>query len=40
MSTANDLNQRWVIDMGLPGPDNGHGGKHLILPPGQPQACR
>ena len=21
MCTANDLNQRWVIDMGLPGPD-------------------
>jgi hypothetical protein len=34
MSTANDLNQRWVIDMGLPGPDKGQGGKHLILPPG------
>ena len=31
MSTANDLNQRWVIDMGLPGPDKGQGGKHLIL---------
>ena len=23
MCTANDLNQRWVIDMGLPGPDGG-----------------
>ena len=34
MSTANDLNQRWVIDMGLPGPDRGQGGRHLILPPG------
>ena len=34
MSTANDLNQRWVIDMGLPGPDQGQGGKHLVLPPG------
>jgi len=34
MSTANDLNQRWVIDMGLPGPDKGRGGKHLVLPPG------
>jgi len=30
MSTANDLNQRWVIDMGLPGPDAGTGGKHVI----------
>ena len=31
---VNDLNQRWVMDMGLPGPDEGKGGKHLILPPG------
>jgi hypothetical protein len=28
-----DLNQRWVADMGLPGPDAGKGGKHLLLPP-------
>jgi hypothetical protein len=34
MSTMNDLNQRWVMDMGLPGPDKGQGGKHLVLPPG------
>jgi hypothetical protein len=34
MSTANDLNQRWVIDMGLPGPDKGQGGTHVVLPPG------
>lgn len=34
MSSTNDLNQRWVMDMGLPGPDKGKGGKHLILPPG------
>ena len=33
MSTMNDLNQRWVMDMGLPGPDQGHGGRHLVLPP-------
>ena len=33
MSTANDLNQRWIIDMGLPGPDHGAGGKHLIVGP-------
>jgi hypothetical protein len=25
---------RWVIDIGLPGPDRGEGGKYLILPPG------
>jgi hypothetical protein len=30
---AMDLNQRWVADMGLPGPDAGKGGKHLLLPP-------
>jgi len=29
-----DLNQRWVADMGLPGPDAGQGGKHLVVPPG------
>jgi hypothetical protein len=34
MATANDLNQRWVVDMGLPGPDAGKGGKHLICGPG------
>ena len=31
---AMDLHQRWVADMGLPGPDVGKGGKHLLLPPG------
>lgn len=31
---AMDVNQRWVADMGLPGPDAGKGGKHIILPPG------
>jgi hypothetical protein len=30
---VNDHNMRWVLDMGLNGPDKGHGGKHLILPP-------
>ncbi len=30
---AMDVNQRWVADMGIPGPDAGKGGKHLILPP-------
>ena len=28
-----DHYQGWVLDMGLPGPDGGKGGKHLILPP-------
>jgi len=30
---ANDHHQRFIADMGLPGPDAGKGGKHLILPP-------
>jgi hypothetical protein len=33
IGAANDLNFRWVFDMGLPGPDAGKGGKHLLLPP-------
>jgi hypothetical protein len=28
-----DVNQRWVADMGLPGPDVGKGGKHLLIGP-------
>jgi hypothetical protein len=34
MGVVNDLHQRWVMDYGLPGPDQGKGGKHLLLPPG------
>src|SRR5579871_3282194 len=30
---ADDHYQGWVLDMGLPGPDGGKGGKHLIVPP-------
>ncbi|MFD2941902.1 DUF1254 domain-containing protein [Flavobacterium notoginsengisoli] len=30
---AMDVNQRWVADMGIPGPDAGNGGRHLLLPP-------
>jgi hypothetical protein len=30
MSAVNDLNQLWVVDIGLPGPDKGKSGKHLI----------
>jgi hypothetical protein len=33
LAVVMDLNQRWVADMGVPGPDAGHGGKHLLLPP-------
>lgn len=34
MSSTNDMNQIWVMDAGLPGPDKGKGGKHLLVPPG------
>jgi hypothetical protein len=30
---VDDHYQGWVMDMGLPGPDAGKGGKHLVLPP-------
>jgi len=32
--TVNDAYFRFVVDMGMPGPDRGKGGKYLILPPG------
>lgn len=31
--TVNDAYFRFVVDMGMPGPDRGQGGKYLILPP-------
>jgi len=31
--TVNDAFFRFVVDMGVPGPDRGEGGKYLILPP-------
>jgi hypothetical protein len=31
---ADDHYQGWILDLGLPGPNEGKGGKHLILPPG------
>ena len=34
LGIVNDHNFGWVQDIGLPGPDAGNGGKHLILPPG------
>lgn len=34
LGAALDINQRWIMDMGIPGPDAGKGGKHLLLPPG------
>lgn len=30
---ADDHYQGWILDLGLPGPNEGKGGKHLILPP-------
>jgi hypothetical protein len=34
MATVNDLNQLWVLDIGMPGPAGAAGGKHLLIPPG------
>ena len=31
---VDDHHQTWIMDLGLPGPDAGKGGKHLIVPPG------
>ncbi len=33
LGIIDDHNFGWVHDLGLPGPDAGNGGKHLILPP-------
>jgi hypothetical protein len=34
LGLVNDHHHRWIMDLGVPGPDAGKGGKHLILPPG------
>lgn len=34
LGTIDDHWFRWVIDIGLPGPDRGKGGRYLIVPPG------
>jgi len=34
LGTVNDIWFRWVIDVGITGPDKGEGGKYLFLPPG------
>lgn len=34
LGAALDFSQRWIMDMGLPGPDAGKGGRHLLVPPG------
>jgi hypothetical protein len=33
LGTVNDIWFRWVIDVGITGPDKGEGGKYLFLPP-------
>src|SRR6201992_1757915 len=39
MGAVNDLHQRWVMDIGLPGPAPGPGGKHRRRPPRPPGAA-
>lgn len=34
MGVFMDLDQRWLADVGLPGPDAGRGGRFVVLPPG------
>jgi hypothetical protein len=34
LGTVNDMWYRWVVDVGITGPDKGAGGKYLFLPPG------
>ena len=34
LGTFNDAWTRWVVDLGITGPDGGQGGKYLLLPPG------
>jgi hypothetical protein len=34
LGTINDMWFGWIIDIGLPGPDRGEGGKYLLVPPG------
>jgi hypothetical protein len=34
LGMADDLWMRYIVDLGLAGPDKGKGGKYLFLPPG------
>ncbi len=34
LGPVDDADFRWVTDVGLTGPDKGHGGKYLFVPPG------
>jgi len=40
LGAINDIWFRWVIDVGITGPDKGRGGKYLLLPPGYKGAVR
>ncbi|MEU2092160.1 DUF1254 domain-containing protein [Nocardia beijingensis] len=31
---VDDRHQRWITDLGIPGPDKGRGGSYVIVPPG------
>ncbi len=34
IGAALNTDQSWITDIGIPGPDQGHGGRHIFLPPG------
>jgi hypothetical protein len=34
VGAIDDHNHRWILDMGMAGPDGGKGGRYLVLPPG------
>jgi hypothetical protein len=34
LGAIDDFYYRWVVDIGITGPDKGQGGKYLVLPPG------
>jgi len=34
LGAIDDFYYRWVVDVGITGPDKGRGGKYLVLPPG------
>jgi hypothetical protein len=34
LGAVNDMWYRWVVDLGITGPDKGRGGKYLFVPPG------
>jgi len=34
LGTINDIWFSWIVDIGFPGPDRGHGGTYLLVPPG------